>query len=402
MHAADSHAGGVCDLDSVIATHELSARGSRRPDTARETEVLVRLHRELAVAPATFFQRLVEAALELSHGDSAGISLLNEDTKRFIWPAVAGPFYAYLWEGTPSDFGPCGTVLRRNATQLMRNPERHFTYLTPIKPGLAEVLLVPFYVDEKAVGTIWAVIHEKGRQFDAEDGRLLESLSGFAASAYRTLSDAGLLAAMLVKSPAGMDASGCVVAPHPKTPALAEPPRHQCMVYQGAPSAHLGGVAHALLQRLKSNYRCLYLNSPPMVAGMRWHLTAAGIDLAAEKARGSLILSSDQSHLLNGQFDSERMLATLRDALHDALAAGFAGLWASGDMTWEFGSERNLDKLLDYERGLDAFLKVNPKLCGICLYHRDTLPAHAIATAQKMHPATFVSATLSQLNPLYL
>ena len=37
------------------------------------------------------------------------------------------------------------------------------------------------------------------------------------------------------------------------------------------------------------------------------------------------------------------------------------------------GNEANLDKLLEYERGLDKFLKTEPALSGICLYYRDTL-----------------------------
>lgn len=187
----------LCGVDAVIATAELSVRPKRNPDAALERRFLMEMHRALAADPASLFQKLVEGVLTISSADSAGISLLNSGNNRFIWPAVAGPFQPYLWEGTPSDFGPCGTVLERNATQLMRHPERHFTYLQSITPGLAEVLLVPFYVEGKAVGTIWAVIHEDGRMFDAEDQRRLESLSFIAASAYHILSQAGLLDAML-------------------------------------------------------------------------------------------------------------------------------------------------------------------------------------------------------------
>lgn len=178
-------------------------------------------------------------------------------------------------------------------------------------------------------------------------------------------------------------------------------PRHQCFVYEGAPSSHLAEVAQTLIQRLNANRRCLYLNSPPMVAGMRWHLAAAGLDLKDQVERGALVLSSDQQHLLDGKFDVDRMLQLLQDAVKQALAEGYAGLWAAGDMTWEFGSAANLDKLLEYERRLDELLRTNESLSGICLYHRDTLPAHAIETALITHPSLYVSASLSQLNPRY-
>lgn len=182
---------------------------------------------------------------------------------------------------------------------------------------------------------------------------------------------------------------------------MSDSPRHQCMIYEGAPSSHLGSISQTLIQRLKADYRCLYLNSRPMVAGMRWHLSAAGLDLEAQEQRGALVLSSDQGHLVDGKFEVDGMIKSLGDAVQQAVADGYVGLWAAGDMTWEFGHEANLQKLLEYERKLDDFMKACPALTGVCLYHRDTLPAHAIQTALKTHAALYVNATLSQLNPLY-
>ncbi len=45
--------------------------------------------------------------------------------------------------------------------------------------------------------------------------------------------------------------------------------RHQCLVYEGAPSLHLPAVARVVHGKLKDNYRCLYLNTRAMVAGMQ-------------------------------------------------------------------------------------------------------------------------------------
>jgi len=46
---------------------------------------------------------------------------------------------------------------------------------------------VPFFVEGKAVGTIWAIAHDDRRRFDAEDLRLLEHLSRFASAAYQVV-----------------------------------------------------------------------------------------------------------------------------------------------------------------------------------------------------------------------
>ncbi|HEX4141727.1 MAG TPA: GAF domain-containing protein [Candidatus Methylacidiphilales bacterium] len=187
----------ACDLESVIATDELKNRTNREPDQRAEGQAELELTRELAKSPRDFYHKLVESVLNLSLAESAGISLLDEKNGRFVWPAVAGGLVPYVGGGTPRDFGPCGTVLDRNAPLLFLHPERHFTYLQPIAPSLEEVLLIPFHVDGKAVGTIWAVIHSPDRHFQLEDKRLLQNLSNFASSTYKMLAAAGALEPLL-------------------------------------------------------------------------------------------------------------------------------------------------------------------------------------------------------------
>src|SRR5689334_14622935 len=106
-------------------------------------------------------------------------------------------------------------------------------------------------------------------------------------------------------------------------------------------------------QKLNERHRCLYLDSPPMIAGMRSYLSAAGLDVAGEVVKGSLVLSSDLTHLTDGKFDPERMLRALDEAVGAALSDGYAGLWATGDMTWEIGLQKDANKLLEYEWKLE-------------------------------------------------
>jgi hypothetical protein len=177
--------------------------------------------------------------------------------------------------------------------------------------------------------------------------------------------------------------------------------RHQCMIYEGSPVVHLPGLATVIVEKLKANCRCMYLNSPPMVAGMRSYLAASGFNVAAEVNSGALIFSSDDSHLIEGRFDVERMLAMLGAALDRALEDGYGGLWATGDMTWEFGREKNFTKLREYEQGLEALLTRRPQLQGICQYHADTMPVEALDAALCQHRAVYINETLSRMNPCF-
>ena len=179
-------------------------------------------------------------------------------------------------------------------------------------------------------------------------------------------------------------------------------PRHQCLIYTGSPAPHLPGLAALLRQKLNENYRCLYLNSRPMVAGMRSYLFAAGVDVSQEVNKNRLVLSSSTEHLQNGHFDVDRMIKLLADALNQALIDGYQGLWATGDMSWEFGPEKDFSKLLEYEWRLEEFLERNPALSGICQYHTDILPHQAVQQGLLTHQALFINHTLSRLNPQYI
>ena len=144
------------------------------------------LTQALADSPQTILKTLTDTILDVLNAGSSGISLLTEDGTRFVWPAVSGVWAPHVGGGTPRVFGPCGDVLERNAVLLFKHPERRYTYLTAVTPGIEECLLAPFYVQGKAVGTVWVVAHDKQRKFDAEDRRQLVSLSKLASAAYQT------------------------------------------------------------------------------------------------------------------------------------------------------------------------------------------------------------------------
>ena len=178
--------------------------------------------------------------------------------------------------------------------------------------------------------------------------------------------------------------------------------RHQCLIYEGAPSQQLPAFAAMIKRKLDEGHRCLYLNSRPMVAGIRSYLAAIGIDVETDLATSRLVLSSESIASANGGFDGDVMLAKLEGALEQALSDGYKGLWASGDMTWEFGSEKNFAKLMEYEYRLEELICRRQELCGICQYHQDTLPREVTRQALLTHRMIFINETLSRANPHYV
>jgi transcriptional regulator with GAF, ATPase, and Fis domain len=54
-----------------------------------------------------------------------------------------------------------------------------------IEPPIVEALLVPFYVENQPVGTVWVVAHTDDRKFDLEDERIIKTLTNFAAAGWQ-------------------------------------------------------------------------------------------------------------------------------------------------------------------------------------------------------------------------
>jgi PAS domain S-box-containing protein len=185
--------GESAPLESIVRTEQLFERPARPADDhslARARDAMIQA---LAESPQAILQRLAQQTLEALRAGSAGVSLLSDDGERFFWPAIAGQWSAHRGGGTPRSFGPDGDVLERDGPLLFARWERRYPYLAATLPLAEESLLVPIHVAGKAVGTIWAITHEGGGQFDAEDLRRLESLSRFAAAAYQATQHLTLL-----------------------------------------------------------------------------------------------------------------------------------------------------------------------------------------------------------------
>lgn len=176
-------------LDPVLRTRQwLSTRASRPRDSVRENEALLTLAGEMAQRPENVLNLLCELILETCRADSAGVSLLREEMDDFVWPAVAGAWAPFVKGSMPRSASPCGKVIDHDDVLIFRDVLAQFPATGQATPEIAEILLAPFHRDGVPVGTVWAVIHDPERVFDAEDRRVLTSLARFAAAAYQTTS----------------------------------------------------------------------------------------------------------------------------------------------------------------------------------------------------------------------
>ncbi|MES2208019.1 MAG: ATP-binding protein [Pseudomonadota bacterium] len=176
-------------LEDIITTSELYQRSAHIPDYKAESHAFAAMAEALTESPDKIFQKLADVALRLCNAGSSGISISETEngTDIFRWRATAGKYKQYLGGTMPRYFSPCGIVVDRNAPQLMTNMVRYYEYVSQLEAPPIEVLLVPFYLNEMPIGTVWVVAHDHERKFDLEDLRIVQSLTRFASLAMQNL-----------------------------------------------------------------------------------------------------------------------------------------------------------------------------------------------------------------------
>lgn len=162
---------------------ELARRKARAPDYAAENRALVSLSQAQTVSRDDFLCELADAARSLCESSSAGVCLLDgSDTAQvFRWVAVAGLCSDLRNLTTTNQECPCGETVASGAPRLFIRPQARFACLHIPGVEIAEALLVPIAEHGRHLGVLWIFSLAGGRQFDAEDARLLSSLAKVAA-----------------------------------------------------------------------------------------------------------------------------------------------------------------------------------------------------------------------------
>ncbi|HEY4307578.1 MAG TPA: MEDS domain-containing protein [Gemmatimonadaceae bacterium] len=175
---------------------------------------------------------------------------------------------------------------------------------------------------------------------------------------------------------------------------------HACTLYTTR-EEQLSAATEYIRGGLERGERCLFICVEHDVPTFRAALKDAGIDADAEEQRGALVLmTKEEGHLQGGSFDPARMIHTLDVAVKNALAAGFTGLCAGGDMSWILEDTDSVGRLAEYEALLNRFYRDNRAL-GLCLYNRRTLSDSVLDHGLATHPVVRMEGPILLSNPFY-
>jgi GAF domain-containing protein len=173
-------------LRDVLITPQLFARPAAEKNRAQIDAAMNQLAKASAIGEQELLDALVRVSLDLCHAGTAGFSMLYEDEQIFRWDALAGALTAAKGGTTPRAWSPCGTTLDLGAPQLFTNPSRCFEYFSDAPRQICEGLVVPVYVGEKPLGTLWIASHDD-RKFDQADLQVLQTFADFCGAAVAIL-----------------------------------------------------------------------------------------------------------------------------------------------------------------------------------------------------------------------
>jgi two-component system, sensor histidine kinase PdtaS len=175
---------------------------------------------------------------------------------------------------------------------------------------------------------------------------------------------------------------------------------HVCVLFE-TEAERLSVAVTYLAEGFARGERCFYVGeSQAALEQFRAALAASGIDAAAMIDRGALVeATKSEAHLIDGRFDSERMLRMLDQAVESALNDGFAGIRTCGDMSWLLDEAPGSSQVVEYEALLNQFFQ-NSRAVGMCQYDCRRMPPGLLDRALTTHPSVVVDRR-HKPNPFY-
>jgi MEDS: MEthanogen/methylotroph, DcmR Sensory domain len=146
--------------------------------------------------------------------------------------------------------------------------------------------------------------------------------------------------------------------------------------------------------------KAFHVVDPEMRQDHLERLKAAGIDTVTTEQSGQFQLSNwDEAYFPDGRFDQERMLATWRDLLGDAVQPGLPRTRLVAHMEWALEDREGVTDLVEYEARFNL-LHAQSRDPVICAYDLRKFPANLIIDTLRTHPMVIMGGLL-QKSPFY-
>jgi hypothetical protein len=173
---------------------------------------------------------------------------------------------------------------------------------------------------------------------------------------------------------------------------------HLCLPFE-SDTEKLDAVASFLIEGLTRGKRCLFVGTADELAQLGEPVEAAGICLTQARSRGRLLfLTREEAYLTDGVFDPTAVLARIESYIRGAMADGFTGLYATGELV-HVPAEEVWRRIVWYEAQINESFARLP-VTSLCRYPRSVVPACRVQDVLRTHPVAIVRGQECK-NPFY-
>jgi anti-anti-sigma regulatory factor len=163
------------------------------------------------------------------------------------------------------------------------------------------------------------------------------------------------------------------------------PGDHACLIVDDD-TTRVNNVATYIRAGLRADHRVLYYGNDGEFVNAR--LAVQGVDTPTALATGQLQMSTPEStYLASGAFDPEATIEGWRTESDRALADGYRGLRAVGEMSWASRPVRGAERLEWYEAQANRVF-ADGFAMALCVYDRRLFNEFNLARVGWSHPAT--------------
>lgn len=175
--------------------------------------------------------------------------------------------------------------------------------------------------------------------------------------------------------------------------------RHVCLPFE-TDSEKLEAAASFVIEGLTRGKRCLFVGTADEMSDLAQALEAtAGICASRARSRGRLLFATpEEAYLKDGVFDPQLVLDRVEQHVREAVADGFTGLYATGELVYDPADE-DWRRIVWYEAQINETFARLP-FVALCRYPRAVVPARRVQDVLRTHPAAIVRGE-SCRNPFY-
>jgi hypothetical protein len=155
-------------------------------------------------------------------------------------------------------------------------------------------------------------------------------------------------------------------------------------------------------EAIQQGEKNLHIVNPADIDGHLARLAKSGINVHECEACGQLEVHPWQGTYLDeeGNFNKDRMLATVDRVCKEATEAGYPRVRIMGNMEWVFHDVPGARDILEYEAEVNEVLAHN-RQPAVCVYDIAKLSGSMMMDLLRTHPLTLINGVVQE-NPFYI